>query len=186
MVVQQAAGVMRFIGGAISKSGTVSIATVVGTIGVRGGVALVRVLDGGGIQAFFVFGDQMTVESINGDSIAIDTAGFSFSIGADGEISPPVEINPADLGEALNALETPEGSVTAVNVPDAVLSNLQDRLGQQAVDPDTGLVEALEGSEPITIRELETILGTDVLEEEVIQEVFEEQAEQTEQTGSGV
>ena len=186
MVVQQAAGVMRFIGGAISKSGTVSIATVVGTIGVRGGVALVRVLDGGGIQAFFVFGDQMTVESINGDSIAIDTAGFSFSIGADGEISPPVEINAADLGEALNALETPEGSVTAVNVPDAVLSNLQDRLGQQAVDPDTGLVEALEGSEPITIRELETILGTDVLEEEVIQEVFEEQAEQTEQTGSGV
>ncbi|RVU33955.1 hypothetical protein EOI86_22785 [Hwanghaeella grinnelliae] len=185
MVVQQAAGVMRFIGGAISKSGSVNIATVVGTIGVRGGVALVRVLEGGGIQAFFVFGDQMTVDSINGDSIAIDTAGFSFNISADGEISPPAEINPSDLGDALGALETPTGSATAVNVPDAVLNNLQDRLEQQTVDPDTGLVDPL-GDEPITVRELETILGTDVLEEEAIQEVFEEQAEEIVESGSGV
>lgn len=185
MVVQQAAGVMRFIGGAISKSGTVNIATVVGTIGVRGGVALVRVLEGGGIQAFFVFGDQMTVESINGDSIAIDTAGFSFNISADGEISPPAEISPGELGDALNALETPTGSVTAVNVPDAVLNNLQDRLEQQSVNPDSGLLDSL-GDDPITVRELETILGTDVLEEEAIQEVFEEQAEETAESGSGV
>lgn len=185
LVVQQAAGVMRFIGGAISKSGNVSIATVVGTIGVRGGVALIRVLEGGGIQAFFVFGDQMTVESINGDSIAIDTAGFSFNISSDGEISPPAEINATELSDTLNALESPVNSVTAVNVPDAVLNNLQDRLQEQAVDPDTGLIEQVEGSEPITIRELETIIGTDVLEEEVIQEVFEEQAEESEDTGSG-
>lgn len=187
LVVQQAAGVMRFIGGAISKTGTVSIATVVGTIGVRGGVALVRVLDGGGIQAFFVFGDQMTVESVNGDTIAIDTAGFSFNISADGEISQPEAINPAALGEALNALESPAGSVTTVNVPDAVLNNLQDRLGQQAINPETGLIENVEGSEPITLRELESILGTDVLEEEAIQQIFEDQAQQADESGgSGV
>lgn len=187
LVVQQASGVMRFIGGAISKTGNVSIATVVGTIGVRGGVALVRVLDGGGIQAFFVFGDEMTVESINGDTISIDTAGFSFNISSDGEISPPTEINAADLGATLNALESPTNSVTAVNVPDAVLNNLQDRLEQQSVDPDTGIIDA-DGAEPLTVRELETIIGTDVLEEEVIQEVFEEQAEQEEieSSGSGV
>lgn len=188
LAIQQAAGVMRFIGGAISKTGTVSIATVVGTIGVRGGVALVRVLEGGGIQAFFIFGDQMTVESVNGDSIAIDTAGFALNISSDGEISPPEAINPTSLGEALNALETPAGSVTAVNVPDAVLNNLQDRLGQQTVNPETGVIENLESSEPITIRELESIIGTDVLEEEVIQDVFEEQAEENPDVGgsSGV
>ena len=173
LVVQQTAGVMRFIGGAISKAGEVKIGTVVGTIGVRGGVALIRVFDNGSVQAFFVFGDEMTVESVSGDSLSLGEAGFSISIAANGEISPPAEISPADLTDTLNSLESPDSTVARVNVPDAVLSNLQDRLEPQVVDPDTGLLQTPDDTDPVTIRELETIIGADVLEEESVQEVFE-------------
>ena len=173
LVVEQTAGVMRFIGGAISKTGAVRINTVVGTIGVRGGVALIRILEGGGVQAFFVFGDELTVESVSGDTVSLGEAGFSVAIAANGEIGAPTEISPADLSDTLNALESPESTAAAVTVPDAVLSNLQDRLEPQVVDPDTGLLQAPDDVAPVTIRELETILGADVLEEESVQEVFE-------------
>ena len=187
LAVQQVAGVMRFVGGAISKAGEVRINTVAGTIGVRGGVALVRILDGGGVQAFFVFGDALTAESITGDSITLDQAGFSITIAADGSLGAPVEVSPADLTDTLNALESPESTVARVTVPDAVLSNLQDRLEDQAVDPDTGVLQDLGAAEPVTIRELETIIGADVLEEESVQEVFETVSDQLEggDTGSG-
>jgi len=186
LVVEQTAGVMRFIGGAISKTGQVRINTVVGTIGVRGGVALIRILDGGGVQAFFVFGDELTVESVNGDTLSLGEAGFSVAIASNGDIAPPAEISPADLSDTLNSLESPDSTVARVTVPDAVLSNLQDRLEPQVVDPDTGLLQAPEAVEPVTIRELETILGTDILEEESVQEVFETISDQLDvDTGGG-
>ncbi len=183
LVMQQTAGVMRFIGGAISKTGAVKIATVVGTIGVRGGVALINVQPDGSVQAFFVFGDEMTVDSINGDTLAIDTAGFSFNISSDGEISAPEPIDPGDLSATLGSLESP--NVQAVNVPDAVLQNLQDRLGQQSVDPETGLLDSAAAAEPVTVQDVEQIIGTD-LQEEAIQEVFEEESQNSGEAGSGV
>lgn len=177
VVLQQAEGIMRFVGGAISKTGNVKINTTVGTIGVRGGVVLVNVLDTGGVQVFFVFGDEVSFDSVNGDNLVLGDIGFSFSVEADGEIGAPVEINPDELGETMNNLESPDSTAVRVNVPDAALTNLQDRLEQQSIDPETGLVGELEEVEPVTIEELESILGLDVLEEQAIQEVFDEQSD---------
>ncbi len=177
VVLQQAEGIMRFVGGAISKTGNVTINTTVGTIGVRGGVVLVNVLETGGVQVFFVFGDQVSFDSVTGDNLLLDDIGFSFSVDANGAISEPVEINPDDLGATMNSLESPDSSAVRISVPDAALTNLQDRLEQQQIDPDTGLAGELGEVEPVTLEELETILGLDVLEEQAIQEVFDEQAE---------
>jgi len=186
VVLQQAEGIMRFVGGAISKTGNVTINTTVGTIGVRGGVVLVNVLDTGGVQVFFVFGDEVSFDSVSGDNLVLNDIGFSFSVDPDGAIGDPVEINPDELGETMNSLESPDSTAVRVSVPDAALSNLQDRLEQQEVDPDTGLVGDLEAVEPVTIEELETILGLDVLEEQAIQEVFDDQAEEQNDDGGGV
>lgn len=180
VVLQQAEGIMRFVGGAISKTGDVTINTTVGTIGIRGGVVLVNALDTGGVQVFFVFGDQVSFDSVTGDNLVLDDIGFSFSVDPSGEIGEPVEINPDELGETMNSLESPDSTAVRVSVPDAALSNLQDRLEQQPIDPDTGLTGDLGEVEPVTIDELETILGLDVLEEQAIQEVFDDQAEELE------
>lgn len=180
VVLQQAEGIMRFVGGAISKTGNVTINTTVGTIGVRGGVVLVNALDTGGVQVFFVFGDQVSFDSVTGDNLILNDIGFSFSVDPSGAIGEPIEINPDELGETMNSLESPDSTAVRVSVPDAALSNLQDRLEQQSIDPDTGLTGDLGEVEPVTIDELETILGLDVLEEQAIQEVFDDQAEELE------
>lgn len=185
VVLQQAEGIMRFVGGAISKTGNVTINTTVGTIGVRGGVVLVNVLETGGVQVFFVFGDEVSFDSVNGDNLVLGDIGLSFSVEADGSIGEPEPINPDELGETMSSLESPDSSAVRISVPDAALTNLQDRLEQQEVDPDTGLVGGLEEVEPVTIEELESILGLDILEEQAIQEVFDDQAEEEAETGGG-
>lgn len=185
VVLQQAEGIMRFVGGAISKTGNVTINTTVGTIGVRGGVVLVNVLDTGGVQVFFVFGDEVSFDSVSGDNLVLDDIGFSFSVDPDGSIGDPIEINPDELGETMNSLESPDSTAVRISVPDAALTNLQDRLEQQPIDPETGLVSGFEEVEPVTIEELESILGLDVLEEQAIQEVFDEQASDNDDGGGG-
>lgn len=171
IAMEQTRGVMRFIGGAISKASGVTINTVTGTIGVRGGVALINVLDTGAVQVFFVFGDQITIDSINGDSALLDEVGFSVVIDPDGSIGAPQEINPDELGAAMNDLETPDGTVQEIEVPDSVLANLQDQLEES----DLGGGDF----EPLTVEDLEQELGTEILDEQVIQEVFDNQNEDT-------
>ena len=179
IVMNQTQGIMRFIGGQISKAGNVQINTVVGTIGVRGGIALINVQEGGSVQIFFIFGDEISITSVNGDTAVLTDIGFSVNIASDGEIGAPQEISPDELGATMNELETPAPTAVRVEVSDAVLANLQDRLEQaQPVDPETGLLEDLGVNEPVSVNELETILGVDVLDEQAIQDIFEEQSEE--------
>ena len=56
-------GMIRFVGGAISKTTDVRIATPSGMIGVRGGIAAVTVAEGGATTADFLHGSAMRVES---------------------------------------------------------------------------------------------------------------------------
>lgn len=178
IVLQQAEGIMRFVGGAISKTGDVEISTTVGTIGVRGGVVLVNVFDTGGVQVFFVFGDEVSFDSVNGDNLVLGDIGLSFSVEPDGSIGEPEPITPEGLGETLNNLESPESTTVRISVPDEVLTNLQERLEPQVIEPEAGFDGGFEEVEPVTIDEIEETLGLDVLEEQAIQEVFEEQAEE--------
>ena len=178
VVLQQAEGIMRFVGGAISKTGDVAINTTVGTIGVRGGVVLVNVLDTGGVQVFFVFGDEVSFDSVNGDNLVVGDIGLSFSVDADGSIGEPEPINPDDLGDTMSGLESPENTAVRINVPDEALANLQERLAPPEIEPETGFEGGLDAVEPVTIEEVESILGLDILEEQAVQEVFEQQSEE--------
>ena len=132
-------GVLRFVGGAISKTNEVRIGTTVGTIGIRGGVALVRYLPDGGIQAFFVFGDVMSATNNAGETVTAQEPGFSIIIRPDGTIEGPLEIDPGALAETVNLLDTVRGGARQAEVPDAVLDNFRDRLERQPIDPETAL-----------------------------------------------
>lgn len=57
MAINLSHGLMRYVGGRLSKNGTVSIKTPVATIGVRGGIAHVNVLSPTAIEVTLLYGD---------------------------------------------------------------------------------------------------------------------------------
>ncbi len=173
LAVDHAQGVMRFIGGQLSKDGGVTVRTSNATIGIRGGIAVMDSTPGGPTRVFFVYGDSLSGENAAGETFALENSGFALTIGADGSFGTPEPIDPAELSEALANLESPTGQTETVTVPDAAIGNLQDRLTPPAVDPETGLPDDFEADAP-TLDELEELIGTDVLDEEDARESFDE------------
>ncbi|GEM_PF-4431177 len=89
-------GVFRFVGGALSKNpDSVSIRTPAAIVGVRGGVLLLEVMPTGGAQAYFAYGDEVTVDSAHGHA-SLHRRGWAIDIGADGSIG---DAHPGDVGK---------------------------------------------------------------------------------------
>src|SRR5271170_5349406 len=66
LAVQASRGLIRFVGGDISKQQDVLIRTPVSLIGIRGGISLIQVDQNGATQAVFMFGSQLTVTANQG------------------------------------------------------------------------------------------------------------------------
>ena len=56
-------GVLRYVGGAISKGAEVTIRTPSATVGIRGGIATVAVEPSGATRANFLFGGSLSITS---------------------------------------------------------------------------------------------------------------------------
>ena len=70
-------GVMRFIGGKISKQKNgVTVRTAVGTAGIRGGMANIGVSGNRGVFSF-LFGKDLTFKGLNGEARRIYTQGYT-------------------------------------------------------------------------------------------------------------
>ena len=124
-------GLFRLVGGRISKKTPVTIKTSAGTIGIRGGIAIVSIEEGGPVEATFLFGKEMTVES-EGRVVTATRPGslVTFSLG---NILDPVLLSAERLGRIIEQLEQPPGKPTdsAVlvfqqKVKDAVLGALAE------------------------------------------------------------
>ena len=105
-------GVLRFVGGQISKRGRAAITTPVAVIGIRGGIAVVEHDEAGGTNAVLLFGSEMTVEGLGprAETRRVTRPGFSVTVGSDGAVSNPERL-PADrLESVLASLEGSEES----------------------------------------------------------------------------
>jgi len=89
-------GMIRFVGGAISKTTDVRIATPSGMIGVRGGIAAVTVAEGGATTADFLHGSAMRVES-QGITQTATRAGSRISVHAGGRPGAPTVLGSGQL-----------------------------------------------------------------------------------------
>lgn len=180
LTIQRTSGIMRFIGGQLSKTGDVTVRSSGATIGIRGGIVVIAPDGAGGSRVFFVFGDAVNVENDQGSPSSL-TPGFAVSIGPDGTLGPPEPYEPGELNTALELLDSPTDGVQRVEVPDAVITDLAGRMQEQEA-PETDPFEATDspagGNDPPTFQELEEILETDLLNEERSQEVFEDLKEQ--------
>ena len=124
-------GLFRLVGGRISKNTPVTITTSAGTIGIRGGVAIVSIEEGGPVEATFLFGKEMTVES-EGRVVTATRPGSMVTFSA-GNILNPVILTAERLSRIIEQLEQPPGKITdsAVlvfqqEVKDAVLGALAE------------------------------------------------------------
>ena len=112
-------GMLRFVGGRISKDGPVEVKTPVGVLGIRGGVALINVLDQDTIDVTFLFGDYLSI-SLGGQQVEqMRRAGFKTRVTREGA-DAPWQVSAAELEEDMQALQgRPDSSGGLVEIPDA-------------------------------------------------------------------
>lgn len=162
-----AKGLLRVVGGQISKTHATVIATSHGRIEISGGITLVET-NGQNTSGTFLFGQQMSASDTNGNTQTITRAGFGSTIGSSGVseasristsalnnmlgqletrpsgFNPNTNVSPAPSGQLISTGNTPGGS----NNPGGSLSN--DRL--------KNVVDANAGSNPTNFTK--TLLGT--------------------------
>lgn len=108
LAVQASRGLIRFVGGDLSKAQDVVVRTPTAVIGIRGGITLINVDANGGTQAVFVFGSQMTVSSSqSGQTQTITRPGFSVTVAPNQGPTNPVRVPGPTLTGLLAQLEAP-------------------------------------------------------------------------------
>ena len=92
-------GVFRFVGGKLSKQeNAVTVRTPTATIGIRGGVALVKLGAGGNLDVIFVYGKSVTVTGLNGVSQTVTRSGWQITVPGPG--AAPANPAPSPPGAA--------------------------------------------------------------------------------------
>ena len=108
LAVQASRGLIRFVGGDISKSTDVVVRTPTALIGIRGGVALINVDANGGTNAIFVFGTSMTVTANQGGQTqTVTRPGFGVTVGPAAPPATPIRVPGGTLTALLAQLEAP-------------------------------------------------------------------------------
>ncbi|MBV8167279.1 MAG: FecR domain-containing protein [Alphaproteobacteria bacterium] len=109
LAVQASRGLIRFVGGDISKATDVVVRTPTALIGIRGGVALINVDANGGTNAIFVFGTSMTVTANQGGQTqTVIRPGFGVTVApAAGGPTTPIRVPGSLLTALLAQLEAP-------------------------------------------------------------------------------
>lgn len=98
-------GLLRVVGGLISKKTETVVRAGTATIGIRGGITIAET-DGQRTSGTFLFGQGMRVTDNNGNTQAITRAGFGTSLDTNQPPSSPRRVQVSDLNNMLNRLET--------------------------------------------------------------------------------
>lgn len=137
LAMSAARGVMRFVGGELSKVNPVNIQTSLGTIGIRGGILLLQVQEDGSILAIFSFGTELVfIDTAGNISQRIVRPGFKISVSPSGDVSAPTPATVREIDGVLRQLEGPSNQGQREvqgegNVPGEVSPGLvRDRLNQ--------------------------------------------------------
>jgi len=123
-------GVLRYVGGKISKTADVAIRTPSATIGIRGGIVVVDIAPDGRTNAYFLYGEHMTV-SANGGTEVARRAGSVISH-APGQAPQPARLaSPGEMRQALNGLQAGGRAQPAAMQPRQAGGNQQQQPPQQ-------------------------------------------------------
>ena len=133
-------GVVRFIGGRISKLAPVRIRTPRAELGIRGGIAVIEATERESTVSF-LFGDELTVTPldalgrIGGETYRLRTPGFAVSV-RDGVVGDPAPVVSGTVADTI-AVEGDEGATDQEDgdAESASIDQLaEERMGPQGAD----------------------------------------------------
>ncbi len=104
LAITASKGLFRLVGGKISKTNAINIATPSGTIGIRGGITIFNVAPGS-TTANFIFGHNMTVTG-QGQTQNVTRPGSQVIVNSGTPPSLPSLLPPGGLTAAIKQLET--------------------------------------------------------------------------------
>jgi len=141
-------GVFRYVGGKVSKQGSVTLKTPIATISVRGGIMLGDQVPNGRLDVYFVYGDEIAVTA-NGVTEILRRPGFAITVAGPG--APPSAPYRAAPG-ALAAIESqldgqPGGNGGAPFVPSEAIVTASG-IGNTISGNFSGSLEAAAQSQP--------------------------------------
>jgi len=143
-------GVLRIVGGKLSKTDAIEVRTPTATLGIRGGIALIAP------NSFtFLFGDKLTVTGTAGpnagETVEIVRRGTMLPLGPNGQFLPLQPVTPAALSEVLGGLEGDRGRNAGSNDPPTdqkVAASGLDQLGSNLPPEVIGAQPAAGGGGP--------------------------------------
>ncbi len=151
LLLSASVGVLRFVGGALSKSGNVSITTPSGTLGIRGGVMVIEINAGDGeTYAFFIYGDEMTgVSNISDANALLNQSEHWIRLTPSGEVVDEGEFDMDDIAGLMEGFTGDNVEVQSYvgleNVPDNYAAVIEE------VDEQEDQVEQVEEEVEIVV-----------------------------------
>lgn len=111
VLVDMTKGLLRVVGGLISKKNDTVVRTATATVGIRGGITMVEAQPNGDHSSTFLFGQHMRVQGQDGQTMTITRPGFGVS-GRNGQSSAPERVSSESLNNQLSRLDSnrPTGS----------------------------------------------------------------------------
>ncbi|MES2913343.1 MAG: FecR domain-containing protein [Pseudomonadota bacterium] len=99
-------GLLRVVGGLISKNTATMVRTSTATIGIRGGISVIE-RQPNQVNATFLFGQGMAATDGNGNTQSVTRPGFGTNFGDGQPPSNPQRVSANDLSRQLTQLNTP-------------------------------------------------------------------------------
>ena len=130
-------GIVRFIGGRISKLNPVTIRTPRAEIGIRGGIAIIDVTESASAVSF-LFGEELTITPIDalgrlqGDTFRLSTPGFRVEV-RDGAVSEPVPVVSGTVTDTVGP--APDDDVQAAEAEESQSAEIEQIVGE-AMGPE--------------------------------------------------
>ena len=140
LAVRLGRGVLRIVGGRISKREAIRVETASATMGIRGGIGTFAVGEDGGVTAGFLFGDSLTVTSA-GVTRSTDLPGTVIDILPGAPPEPPRIMTGTEVTATLSVFEGREPPPEPAG-EEAAQGDGRDGGGQQgggSADPDGAL-----------------------------------------------
>lgn len=137
--ITAAKGILRVVGGALSKSGNVTVKTPLGNLGIRGAVVLIDVArDGGEVTACILYGNELIGTTLDASiSKSVQEHEQCLVLTADGKIRTE-PMTPERLKKMLVALQgPPSDSIPTgheITLPDNYSGWLRELAGQNVWD----------------------------------------------------
>lgn len=133
MALNLAHGLMRYVGGRLSKTGDVKVQTPVAVMAIRGGIALVHVVSPSIVDVTLLYGDAIEGETASGQRFALHRPGYFTRIELGQPPTTPRPAAKAAVRQSLARLQTQADD--AADTDDRSLNRSEQRHEKAAERP---------------------------------------------------